>query len=96
MRPLPGATMKTLRATSTILGLKADPFAPTHAGETFECDDSLVAGFLGRCAEEVAGDDLLEQAGEAEAEAERLRTAAAQEKAAAEQKDLESDSSHQE
>lgn len=75
--------MKTLRAKSTILGLKADPQEPTLAGEIFECADELAAGFLSRCAEEIVGDDLLDQADEAEIEAQRLRDAAATAKATA-------------
>ena len=79
----------TLRAKSRILGLKEDPQAPTDAGETFTVDAATGATLISRgAAEEMAGDDLLEQAEEAEESALKLRAQAAQVKGAAEAADL--------
>lgn len=77
------------RALHTILGLKANPQEPTLAGEKIALDPETAAELLAAHAvEELAGDDLLQQADDLEAEVEKLRLQASQQKGEATQEDL--------
>ena len=77
------------RALHTILGLKVNPQEPTLAGEKIALDPKTAAELLAANAvEELAGDDLLQQADTLEAEAEKLRIQASQQKGEAAQEDL--------